>query len=126
MTDAPLWCGPSAALLLELRAGAFELVASPALLAKLRGILGRERSRRHATQAEATAYVDLVCHEATALDDPVPSARPPSADPDDESLVGPRAGRRSGRSRARGCPPGRPARSPAGHDPAELMAGFGG
>jgi putative PIN family toxin of toxin-antitoxin system len=31
--------GPSAALLLELRAGAFELVASPTLLAELREVL---------------------------------------------------------------------------------------
>ena len=78
---------PSAALLLELRAGAFELVASPALLAELREVLGREKFRRYVTQAEAVAYVDLIRHEATILDDPVPSARPLSADPDDEYLV---------------------------------------
>jgi len=78
---------PSAALLLELRAGAFELVASPALLAELREVLGREKFRRYVTEAEAVAYVDLIRREATILDDPVPSARPLSADPDDEYLV---------------------------------------
>jgi putative PIN family toxin of toxin-antitoxin system len=79
--------GPSAALLLELRAGAFELVASPTLLAELGEVLGREKFRRYATESEAAAYVDLIRHEATILDDPAPSALPLSADPDDEYLV---------------------------------------
>ena len=79
--------GPSAALLLELRAGAFELVASPTLLAELREVLGREKFRRYVTEAEVVAYVDLIEHEATILDDPAPSARPLSVDPDDEYLV---------------------------------------
>lgn len=79
--------GPSAALLLELRAGAFELVASPTLLAELREVVGREKFRRYVTEAEAVAYVDLIRHEATILDDPAPSFRPLSADPDDEYLV---------------------------------------
>jgi putative PIN family toxin of toxin-antitoxin system len=79
--------GPSAALLLELRAGAFELVASAALLAELREVLGREKFRRYVTEAEAVAYVDLIKHEATILDDPAQSDRPLSADPDDEYLV---------------------------------------
>ena len=79
--------GPSAALLLELRAGAFELVASPTLLAELREVLGREKFRRYVTEAEAVAYVDPIGHAATILDDPPPSARPLSADPDDEYLV---------------------------------------
>lgn len=79
--------GPSAALVLELRAGAFELVASPTLLAELREVLGREKFRRYLAEAEAIAYVDLIRHEATILDDPPPSGRPLSADPDDEYLV---------------------------------------
>jgi putative PIN family toxin of toxin-antitoxin system len=79
--------GASARLLLELRAGAFELVVSPTLLAELREVLGREKVRRYVTEAEAVAYVDLIQHEATILDDPAPSARPLSADPDDEYLV---------------------------------------
>jgi putative PIN family toxin of toxin-antitoxin system len=79
--------GPSAALLLELRAGAFELIASPTLLAELREVLGREKFRRYVTVAEVIAYVDLIGHEAAILDDPAPSGRPLSADPDDEYLV---------------------------------------
>jgi putative PIN family toxin of toxin-antitoxin system len=79
--------GPSAALVLELQAGAFELVASPALLAELSEVLGREKIRRYVTQAEAVAYVDLIRHEAAVLDDPAPSAQPLCADPDDEYLV---------------------------------------
>ena len=79
--------GPSAALLLELRAGAFELVASPTLLAELREVLGREKSRRYVAEAEAIAYVGLIGNEATILDDPTPSGRPLSVDPDDEYLV---------------------------------------
>jgi putative PIN family toxin of toxin-antitoxin system len=79
--------GPSASLVLELRAGAYELVVSPALLAELGEVLGREKSRRYVTEAEATAYVDLIRHEATILDDPAPSYQALSADPDDEFLV---------------------------------------
>ena len=79
--------GPSASLVLELRAGAYELVVSPALLAELGEVLGREKFRRYVTVAEATAYVDLMRREATILDDPAPSNQALSADPDDEFLV---------------------------------------
>jgi putative PIN family toxin of toxin-antitoxin system len=79
--------GPSAALVLELRGGAFELIASPMLLAELRDVLAREKFRRHVTEAEAATYVDLIRHEALVLDDPEPRARPLSVDPDDEYLV---------------------------------------
>jgi putative PIN family toxin of toxin-antitoxin system len=79
--------GPSASLVLELRAGAYELIASPALLAELREVLGRETFRRYVTESEATAYVDLIRHEATILDDPTPSHQALGADPDDEFLV---------------------------------------
>jgi putative PIN family toxin of toxin-antitoxin system len=79
--------GPSAALVLELRAGAFELVAAPTLLAELSEVPGREKIRRYVTQAEAVAYVDLIRYAATVLVDPAPSARPLCTDPDDEYLV---------------------------------------
>lgn len=79
--------GPSAALLLEFRAGAFELVASPTLLAELREVLGREKFRRYVTESEVASYVELIRHEATIVDDSTPSARPFSPDPDDEYLV---------------------------------------
>lgn len=79
--------GPSATLLLELRAGAFELVVSPMLLAELADVLARKKFRRYVSAAEAAAYVDLIRREAMVLDDPPPGARPLSADPDDEYLV---------------------------------------
>jgi putative PIN family toxin of toxin-antitoxin system len=79
--------GPSAALLLELRAGAFELVVSPILLAELGEVLGRPKFRPYVTAAEATAYMELIRHEATIHDDPPPGEDPLSADPDDEYLL---------------------------------------
>ena len=79
--------GPSAALLLELRAGAFELVVSPALLAELRDVLARPKFGPYVTEAEAHAYVELVEHEAAIHQDPPPSGEALSADPDDEYLI---------------------------------------
>jgi putative PIN family toxin of toxin-antitoxin system len=78
--------GPSAALLLELRAGAFELVVSPTLLAELSDVLARPKFRPYVTAAEAAAYVELIGHEGTIHDDP-PREEPLSADPDDEYLL---------------------------------------
>jgi putative PIN family toxin of toxin-antitoxin system len=79
--------GPNAALLLELRAGAFELVVSPALLAELDGVLGRAKFRAWVSPGEASAYVELIRREGTVQADPPPSARGLSADPDDEFLI---------------------------------------
>lgn len=73
--------------MLEPHAGAFELIASPTLLAELGEVLGRAKFRRYVTEAEAVTYVYLIRQEATILDDPAPSARPLSTDPDDEYLV---------------------------------------
>jgi len=79
--------GPSAALLLELRAGAFELVVSPALLAELREVLARPKFRPYVTAAEVAAYLDLIEHAATMHEDPPASGEKLSADPDDEYLI---------------------------------------
>ncbi len=79
--------GPSAALLLELRAGAFELVVSPAVIAGLREVLARPKFQTYVTAAEVAGYVELIEHEATAHDDPPPAEEPLSADPDDEYLL---------------------------------------
>jgi putative PIN family toxin of toxin-antitoxin system len=79
--------GPSAALLLELRAGAFELVVSPTLLAELSDVLARPKFRAYVTAAEAAAYVQLVGREGTIRDGPPPAEEPLSADPDDEYLI---------------------------------------
>jgi putative PIN family toxin of toxin-antitoxin system len=79
--------GPSAALLLELRAGAFELVVSPALLSELRDVLARPKFGLYVTAAEVDAYVELVEHEAAMHRDPPHSGGTLSADPDDEYLI---------------------------------------
>jgi len=79
--------GGSARLLLELRSGAFELVVSPLLLAELGEVLRRDRFRRYVLEAEADAYVGLIRSEGILHPDPEPSARPLSADPDDEYLI---------------------------------------
>ncbi|MFV2061939.1 MAG: putative toxin-antitoxin system toxin component, PIN family [Chloroflexota bacterium] len=80
--------GASARLLLELRAGTFELVVSPLLLAELREVLGRKKLRRYVTTAEADAYVEFIRRDSIVLDDPAPTdAGPLSADPEDQFLI---------------------------------------
>jgi putative PIN family toxin of toxin-antitoxin system len=73
--------------LLEVRAGAFELVVSPMLFAELGEVLARPKFRPYVTGAEAAAYIELIGHEATIHDDPPPGEDPLSADPDDEYLL---------------------------------------
>lgn len=79
--------GASAELLLQLRAGAYELVTSPLLLAELRDVLRRPKFRRYATEEEVEAFVELIRRESVVLDDPEPAAVPLSEDPSDEYLV---------------------------------------
>jgi putative PIN family toxin of toxin-antitoxin system len=79
--------GPSARLLLELRAGAFELVTSPHLLTGLGEVLHRDKFRQYATEAEVDAYVELIRRESILVDDPDPAREPLSDDPDDEYLI---------------------------------------
>jgi len=79
--------GPSAALLLELRAGAFELVVSPLILEELADVLARPKLRAYASPGEAAAYLDLVRGLATQVHDPPPSGLALCADPDDEFLL---------------------------------------
>lgn len=79
--------GAPARLLLELRAGAFELVVSPALLAELREVLARPPFRKYASQDEVAAYVQAIERDAIVMEDPVPSAERTAPDPDDEYLV---------------------------------------
>jgi uncharacterized protein len=79
--------GPSARLLLELRAGAFELVVSPHLLAELDEVLRREKFRRYATEDEVATYVELLRDESILVDDPDPGPEPLADDPDDEYLI---------------------------------------
>jgi uncharacterized protein len=79
--------GPSARLLVELRAGALELVVSPTLLAELREVLGRAKFRRYVSEPEIDVYVELIRRESIVLDDPPPSSEPLGVDPDDEYLI---------------------------------------
>jgi len=79
--------GASARLLLEFRAGAFELVTSPQLLAELDEVLRREKFRRYATEAEVEVYVDLLRRESIVVDDPDPTPERLGEDPDDEYLI---------------------------------------
>jgi uncharacterized protein len=79
--------GASARLLLELRAGAFELVLSPHLLAELDEVLHREKFRRYATEDEVDAYVQVLRRESILIEDPDPAPEPLADDPEDEYLI---------------------------------------
>ena len=79
--------GASARLLLELRAGAFELVVSPTLLAELRDVLHRERFRRYISIADADTYVEAISRDAVVIDDPPAVQGLVVADPDDQFLI---------------------------------------
>lgn len=79
--------GASAQLLIELRAGAFELIASPLLLAELDDVLGRQTFRRYATEAEVEGYIEVLRHECILIDDPEPPNEPLGEDPGDEYLI---------------------------------------
>ena len=79
--------GASARLLTELRAGAFELILSPALLVELCEVLERPKLRRYVTPAEADAYVELLRRDGIVVDDPPSTDSPVSRDPDDQYLV---------------------------------------
>ena len=79
--------GASARLLVELRAGAFELVVSPMLMTELRDVLGREKFRRYVTKVEADAYVELIRRDSIVHEDPQPSPDRLAVDTDDEFLL---------------------------------------
>lgn len=80
--------GAPAGLLLALRVGAFELVASPGLLADLREVLYRDRFRAYVTVEQVDAYVATIERDAVVVPDPEPpTAAPLASDPDDEHLV---------------------------------------
>ncbi len=79
--------GASARILLHLRAGAFELVTAPALLAELRAVLRRDKFRPYVSFDEAEEFVELIRRESTTRDDPEPAAVPLSEDPGDEYLI---------------------------------------
>lgn len=75
--------GASAQLIVELRAGAFELVVSPMLVAELSAVLRRPKFRRYLSEPEIAAYLEAIRREAVVVDDPAPSSEPLGVDPDD-------------------------------------------
>jgi putative PIN family toxin of toxin-antitoxin system len=79
--------GASARLLVELRAGAFELVVSPALLAELREVLHRDRFRRYVSTGDADAYVEALSRDAVVMVDPPAATGLVAGDPDDQFLI---------------------------------------
>lgn len=79
--------GASAQLLVELRAGAFELITSPQLLRELREVLVRDKFRPYASAEEVEVFVGVVREASTSMADPEPSGAGLSEDPDDEYLI---------------------------------------
>ncbi len=79
--------GASARLLLELRAGAFELVVSPTLLAELHDVLHGERFRRYISIGDADTYVEAISRDAVVIADPPGASGLLVADPDDQFLI---------------------------------------
>ncbi len=79
--------GTSAAVLLRLREGAFELVVSRALLSELRETLERQIFRAYVTLDEVTEFMELIERGSTLVEDPEPAAVPLSEDPGDEYLI---------------------------------------
>lgn len=79
--------GVPAKLLVEVRAGGLELIASPLLLDELEGVLRREKSRRYVDLDAVHDYLGLLRRDAVIAPDP--EGPPPlrSADPDDDYLI---------------------------------------
>jgi putative PIN family toxin of toxin-antitoxin system len=79
--------GGAAELLVELRAGAFELVTSELLLTELDAVLRRDKFRLYVTSTEVETYVELLRQEGVVAEDPAPSREPLGPDPGDEYLI---------------------------------------
>lgn len=79
--------GAPARLLVELRAGAFELLVSPELLAELREVLARPRFRAWVSVEEALAFVSAIEQDASLVADPPSAGVDRVADPDDQYLI---------------------------------------
>jgi putative PIN family toxin of toxin-antitoxin system len=76
------------------RAGYFELLVSPQLLAELREVLGRAHLTRYVTSSEADELLSVLEQNATWVEDPPVTERVVPGDPDDDYLVAlARAGR---------------------------------
>ena len=78
--------GAPADLLRRWRAGDYELVASPKLLAELERVLLRLKFRKYLSEEEAREYVALFRRFATLVQDP-PAVAGLTPDPGDDYLV---------------------------------------
>lgn len=67
--------------------GAFELIASDALLAELDRALSYPKVRKRVDAAEARELVDLLRRSAEMIDDPAEAPALRSADPGDDYLI---------------------------------------
>ncbi len=67
--------------------GAYDLVASPLLLAELERALAYPKIRRHISASDATAAVRLVERQARMVDDPTEPPLVRSPDPGDDYLI---------------------------------------
>jgi len=79
--------GSPARLLLAWQAGAFELVASPALLAELARALGYPKLARLVPPADADRFVAWIARSAVLAADSAAAPAIRSADPRDDYLV---------------------------------------
>lgn len=78
--------GPPRDIVIAWIDGRFDLVASPALIDELRGVLARPRFRRWVSEATATEFTEGIADDALTIDDPPPLAGL-SPDPDDDYLI---------------------------------------
>ena len=79
--------GTPAAILRAWSMGAFELVASPLLLAELERALAYPKLRERIHESEATAIIDWLGRSATIVPDPAEPAPRASEDPGDDYLI---------------------------------------
>lgn len=79
--------GRPAKLLGEARAGAFEIVASPLLLAELEEVLNRKKFRRYVDLDAVEQYVARLRSDALVVSDPDKPGPLSSSDPKDDYLI---------------------------------------
>jgi putative PIN family toxin of toxin-antitoxin system len=66
--------------------GNIEMLVSPALIAELTDVLGREKFSAHAAEGRAEAYIAVLLDRAEMVEDATPGS-PRTADADDDYLI---------------------------------------
>lgn len=79
--------GTPGRLVAEWRAGAFEVVVSPELLAELEDAFEKPKIRKRISEAASALVIDSVREGARLVDDPIAPERVVRNDPDDDYLV---------------------------------------